>query len=323
MKHAALITLLALICFAWAPALAQSDAPWSLQDDHWRNGQNQARPQAIQNLGARWVRFSGGQIPSGAVVGGRAQGQPLYVCRAFHQDGFHAGKVVNRRCNIGWGGQEIALDDYEVLVGPRSQARWVRHGQGYPKGAVLAGRCPAGDLYVCRAYYQDGMHVGKILNRKCRLGWGGREVAVDDYQVLTAYGASWQRARPGEIPAGAVGGGYSNQGEMFVCRANYRDGVHPGKLYAGKCHLGWGGREVAVDNYDVLVVRQGLAWLPKDRAGNRRCVEAGRRGQQSQCVCRANFRDGLHPGKTWQGRCNIGWGGQEFALDSYEVLVSD
>jgi hypothetical protein len=37
-------------------------------------------------------------------------------------------------------------------------------------------------------------------------------------------------------------------------------------------------------------------------------------------ACRAAHQNGVHPGKVWQNKCYIGWGGQEVALDKFETL---
>ncbi|HNK30661.1 MAG: DUF3421 domain-containing protein [Proteobacteria bacterium] len=68
-----------------------------------------------------WVAASGGAVPFGAIVGGHeaAPGnEPLYICRATHNGGVHPGKLraAFKGCNIGWGGRETVVADYEVLV---------------------------------------------------------------------------------------------------------------------------------------------------------------------------------------------------------------
>ncbi len=324
------LAVLACLCFSAPPAWAES--PWDVSGTPWQDdpfppaqaSQRQSRPSRSwggQNR-VRWVRVQEGRIPAQALEGGRDKGQPIYVCRAQYQNGTHIGKVVNRRCNIGWGGREVVLNTFDVLV-ERRRARWVSSGQNLPRGAVLAGRSPAGDLYVCRGSYRDGTHIGKLFKGKCNIGWGGKEVTLDEYQVLSAPRARWLRAQSGQIPAGAVRGGNEGNAEMYVCRGYYKDGEHPGKTWRGHCNIGWGGQEIELNDYDVLVQQGGLTWLSQDQARNRRCVAGGQEGQETQCVCRADFRGGLHPGKTWRGRCNIGWGGQEFPVSTYEVLVTN
>lgn len=66
----------------------------------------------------RWVKVRNGNIPSQAVVGGEEHGETFYVARANYMGGVHPGKTKNgwTSCNIGYGGKEIEVNDYEVLV---------------------------------------------------------------------------------------------------------------------------------------------------------------------------------------------------------------
>jgi hypothetical protein len=38
-----------------------------------------------------------------------------------------------------------------------------------------------------------------------------------------------------------------------VCQVAYKKGIHPGKVVAGKCIIGWGGKEHALRPYEALV----------------------------------------------------------------------
>ena len=66
----------------------------------------------------KWVEASDGYIPRNAVVGGDEDGAKLYIARAFYKGGTHPGKIKEgwNGCNIGYGGKEITLRNYEVLV---------------------------------------------------------------------------------------------------------------------------------------------------------------------------------------------------------------
>ncbi len=142
----------------------------------------------------KWVGASGGSVPSNALKGGMEHPpgkQTLYVCRAQFKGGTHPGKVRSafRGCNIGWGGREHAVRNYQVLLNNPS-FRWVRASNGaIPKGAVKGGmEHPPGKqtLYVCRAQFKGGTHPGKVRSafRGCNIGWGGGEHAVRNYEVL-------------------------------------------------------------------------------------------------------------------------------------------
>ncbi len=143
---------------------------------------------------ANWVNANGGSIPSSALAGGQEHPpgkQTLYVCKAQFQGGIHPGKVrpAFHACNIGWGGMEHAVRNYEVLL-TNSNFIWVPANNGHiPKGAVKGGvEHPPGkqSLFVCRAKFNGGTHPGKVRPafRGCNIGWGGKEHAVRNYEVL-------------------------------------------------------------------------------------------------------------------------------------------
>ncbi len=132
-----------------------------------------------------WVTASGGNVPEGAVVGGEeSSGQKLYICRGHYRDGTHPGKIVGANCNFGWGGKEISLPNYEVLVG--TAGRWMAaSGGNVPEGAIAGGVEATGQkLIICRGRHEGGIHPGKIVGPNCNIGWGGKEILLRGYDVL-------------------------------------------------------------------------------------------------------------------------------------------
>jgi len=134
-----------------------------------------------------WIGMrTGAPIPSDAVVGG---GQPvppatLFVCRASYRGGMHPGKLFNGRCHISWGGSEVVMSHYEVLVS-RGHLRWLPGSYGsIPSGAIEGGYQHDRPLFICQADYNGGTHIGKIVGQNCNFGWGGREVLSPYYNVL-------------------------------------------------------------------------------------------------------------------------------------------
>lgn len=69
------------------------------------------------------------------------------------------------------------------------RSRWIGASNGYlPPNAFQGGHEANGTpLYVCRAHYNGGVHIGKFRAdwRGCNIPWGGREITVNSYQVLT------------------------------------------------------------------------------------------------------------------------------------------
>lgn len=78
-------------------------------------------------------------------------------------------------------------------------------------------------------------------------------------------GVEW-RPWKGRLPANAVRGGVDQNGRvpLYICRAHYINGIHPGKLLSGKCNIGWGGQEVVLHHFEVLV-STGRYYRERDR----------------------------------------------------------
>lgn len=140
---------------------------------------------------AEWVNGSYGSMPPPTITpngGYEANGEPLFVCRASMNGGMHPGKIRNgfNGCNIGYGGREETVVSYQVFTG---HGRWTTAQFGaIPQGMIQAGREANGQpLGVCRAQWSGGVHPGKIRNgfSGCNIGYGGREITVNVYEVLT------------------------------------------------------------------------------------------------------------------------------------------
>ena len=65
----------------------------------------------------------------------------------------------------------------------------------------------------------------------------------------------WVKARNGEIPANAVIGGEENGQPLYIARAMYKGGIHPGKIGKGwkGCNISYGGLEIESKEYEILV----------------------------------------------------------------------
>ena len=65
----------------------------------------------------------------------------------------------------------------------------------------------------------------------------------------------WVEASNGDIPKNAVVGGDEDGAKLYIARAFYRGGTHPGKIKEGwdGCNISYGGKEITLRNYEVLV----------------------------------------------------------------------
>jgi Protein of unknown function (DUF3421) len=193
-------------------------------------------------------------------------------------------------------------------------------------------------LYVCRTGRFSGydQQVGKFKNgfSGCDFGFGGREVAVPGFEFLVA---DWVPASFGEIPGNAVVGGQDTPppGQfagptLYYCRAKVAGpDLQLGKIRGdfGGCFIPYGGSEHIETQYEVLV-----SGIPYHTVGASNGVvppDAIRGGHDDDgtdlYVCSAYFSGGIHPGKlrsSFRG-CDISYGGKEYNVVSYNVLVPD
>jgi hypothetical protein len=144
-----------------------------------------------------------------------------------------------------------AMGPYQWVDGPTAIA------QGKLANAVVGGSEGSTTLYICRVPQSDGVHPGKAFNGLCNIGWGGVEVSkssgyellINTRPELAKYLAvNW-------INSGVAGGfigGKAGSTNLPVCHAAYTNGWHPGKEWAGKCNIGYGGKEVAEGVYQDL-----------------------------------------------------------------------
>ncbi len=149
--------------------------------------------------------------------------------------------------------------------------------------------------------------------------------------VFSQNSPKWVSASNGSIPGGAFQGGFYQDGlaprnSLYVARAAYRNGIHPGKIGSGfrGCNIGYGGMEIEIRSYEVLQAPSGyFEWI---RASNGvippYAWQAGQEQGRSLYIARARYNNGVHPGKIRSDfkACNIGWGGTEIEIASYEVL---
>lgn len=135
----------------------------------------------------QWIEmFAGQPLPQNAVVGGGEANNPqLFICRAGYKGGIHPGKVVGTSCNISWGGREIPMSRYQVLESS-TPLTWTPASYGnIPSNAVAGGFENGQTLYICQAIYNAGMHPGKVVGTNCNIAWGGKEISLPNYNVLT------------------------------------------------------------------------------------------------------------------------------------------
>ncbi|KAI0071721.1 carbohydrate-binding module family 12 protein [Panus rudis PR-1116 ss-1] len=143
-----------------------------------------------------WVLVEGKNIPTEqAIIGGEEGGQPIYICRAFHEGSIQVGKAqpnYKKGGVLGYAHDEIHVDKYEVLLGDKRAVRWVdAHGrlnvQNLGARPVEGGRESDGTpLYIAQAHYHNAITPGKISERlnAAFIPYSGTEKEIKDYRVL-------------------------------------------------------------------------------------------------------------------------------------------
>jgi len=142
-----------------------------------------------------WVLTEGNSIPQGAIVGGQeSDGTPLYIARAYYQQGVHIGKVsakLKDGCRIPYGGKELSVQKYEILLGYQDKVRWVdaegklRNTQSYK--LVEGGREADGTpLYIGQAHLHGSVVPGKVGEQieGCLVPYDGDEKKEKHYRFL-------------------------------------------------------------------------------------------------------------------------------------------
>lgn len=152
-----------------------------------------------------------------------------------------------------------------ITAGILAESKWVPGSGGGKTGpALIGGNENGGNLLLCAAFKEGTYHPGKIVGNNCNFGYGGKEITEPNYFTLQVTNDSikrysWYKAANGAIPkvAGSVPIEVGKEGSrtLYVCRAAYKGGVHPGKIVGNNCNFGWGGNEITIPNYEVLMFK--------------------------------------------------------------------
>ncbi len=139
--------------------------------------------------------------------------------------------------------------------------KWVAAAGGaIPEGAKEQGKDIDGtQLFVARAAVDGGTHPGKVRSafKGANIPYGGKEVNAFQYEVFVGVGR-WQKmeSENGDIPSNAMIAGHEKDGTpLYVARAVYGGGLHPGKVRPGfkGANIPYGGKEITISQYEVLV----------------------------------------------------------------------
>lgn len=216
--------------------------------------------------------------------------------------------------------------------GGRAGGDWQAVNDQIPQDAIGVGNEDGLPLFACRGAFKDGVQLGRVRAdfHGCHVGYGGREVEVAPFEVLTP---SWAEASFGEAPAGALPAGANpvlasvapfRVTPLLACRAAWRGSLQVGEVRDGGCVFGFGGQQVAAERYEVLMNSPWMTWAPAvPLALDPGAVPGGNENGDKLFVCRAAAGGGLHVGKTRQSAlgCNVTDGRREVVATRFELLV--
>lgn len=214
--------------------------------------------------GFQWVPSNNGNVPPNALTGCKtASNEVLYIGRANHQGSLTPGKIQrSHNCMyFPFGGSEHSTRQYEVLTISAPRSRWMptNASAGAPVGAHMAGNDSDGSpIYIGRATHGGDQLVAKVLpsKRAAYVCYNGNEVLVHQYEILCHGNVSWVPSANGHIPPNAVPGGRTKTGEtLFIGRARHQGSLTVGKVQPSHntLYIPYGGKEVAVKSYEVLI----------------------------------------------------------------------
>jgi len=159
--------------------------------------------------------------------------------------------VIHKHKNV-----SVQFKIFDGQISPKPHRKtydWQRFFGRLPKNAVVGGHEMNRVLYMCQSRYQNGIQPGKVVDNRCNITYAGKEIEQLYFRVLTGHGFRWVWGSDGYMPPRAVAGGYENGHPLMLCRARFGRGIHPGKIVAGVCNIGYGGKEYRIPGYQVLV----------------------------------------------------------------------
>ncbi|XP_036342466.1 uncharacterized protein LOC118751757 [Rhagoletis pomonella] len=231
-----------------------------------------------------WVPDANGSVPPGAVSCGLTSlGEPLYVGRGYHANSLTPGKIhPSQGClYIGFGGEEVTVTNYEVLVRSATisvepgavinyENTWVHSSpyQPVPPFAVIGGHDSDGTpIYVGRSFHEGDNLPAKVVPSKGAgyVCWGGREITKSHYEILVGQGYAWVPCYGGSVPPNAVRTGTTRTGEpLYVGRGHHANSLTVGKIHPshGCLYIPFGGQEVRIATYEVLIKQSTDQWVP-------------------------------------------------------------
>ncbi|KAM8713885.1 hypothetical protein ACLKA7_014102 [Drosophila subpalustris] len=210
---------------------------------------------------------------------------------------------------------------------------WV-HSTPYaalPPFAVVGGHDADGSpIYVGRSFHEGENLPAKVIPSKgcAYVCYGGTEHTKTHYEVLVGQGFAWVGSASGGAPPNAVRSGTTRTGEpLYVGRGHYANSLSVGKVHPshGCLYIPFGGQEVRINTYEVLIYQQQDVWVPANPSFTPPgAVIAGHDSDRTPIYAGRAMHEGeMLPAKVVpsKGCAYVCFGGYEFQKPTYEVLT--
>jgi len=144
---------------------------------------------------------------------------------------------------------------------------WVlNQGKHIPSDAIEGGFERGAPLYICRAYHEGGLMIGKacsVFKKGAVIGYKKEEIHLDKYEILVGnpHAVRWVNLS-GQFNLESLGGLRPVEGgrepggaPQYIAQAPYHGAVHPGKAceeFGNGCFIPYDSTEKKVAEYAVL-----------------------------------------------------------------------
>lgn len=123
------------------------------------------------------------------VVLGYNQNGAIFTCRATIEDALHNGELQNGRCTIIANQQAYDVESFDILAGGDNIAWKLLYAERNKNTFAVQVNSKANQqksLRICRAIYQNNIHIGSFDGVKCWVTDGLNVTAAQPFQILYA-----------------------------------------------------------------------------------------------------------------------------------------
>ncbi|KAH7915199.1 carbohydrate-binding module family 12 protein [Hygrophoropsis aurantiaca] len=255
-------------CQAQAPAPSYSQEPPVQLGQQQSQQQQQVQP-TVEERKKRWYDMDDNRKKELEIGGGLVAGLAL-AAAGYYGYKEHGKNEEEKKAHLwsltNWANEAQARTVQFRNGQLRQPVAWVwNEGKNIPQDAIQGGTERGGPLYICRAYQEGGLMVGKAsseFQKGAVIGYKKEEIHLDKYEILVGDSTAVQWVTTsGVVNVSSlrhtpVEGGYEPSGDVIhIAQAYYHNAVHPGKAceaYGEGAFIPYDSTEKKVKEYAVL-----------------------------------------------------------------------